>query len=58
MREFAMRNGFMWSDPSEDEAVAVMEDAAAGSLSEKAFAVWVRERLAYGPRVENSAHNG
>jgi death-on-curing protein len=46
MREFAMRNGFAWADPGEDEAVAVMEDAAAGSLSEEAFAVWVRRRLA------------
>ncbi len=42
MREMAARNWLSWTDPSEDEAVAVMEDAAAGTLSEDAFAVWVR----------------
>jgi death-on-curing protein len=48
MLDFIERNGAKWTAPSgeQDEMAAVIEDLAAGTLSEVDFTDWVRERIA------------
>ncbi len=48
--EFVERNGFEWTppagdDPDGDETVHVMEDVAAGNLTEEELAAWIRDRI-------------
>jgi death-on-curing protein len=42
MVEFLARNGVEWTPPSVDETVATIERVAAGSLSERELADWLR----------------
>ena len=42
MLEFLARNRVDWQPPSVDETVAMMEGAASGRISERAFADWLR----------------
>lgn len=42
MLEFLTRNGVEWTPPSVDETVAAIERVAAGSLSERELADWLR----------------
>lgn len=53
LREFVARNGYGWSpppgdDPEGDETVAVMLQVAAGEISEKKLALWIRDRIETG----------
>ena len=45
--EFVERNGHRWdaSEGDPDESVAMIEGAAAGSLSEAQLAAWIRSRV-------------
>ena len=48
--EFAERNGFDWGppqgdDPGGDETVRMIEEVAAGTMTERQLAAWVRQRL-------------
>jgi death-on-curing protein len=42
MVEFLARNGVEWMPPSVDETVATMEGVAAGNISERELADWLR----------------
>ena len=42
MVEFLARNGIDWLPPSTEETVATIEGVAAGSISERALADWLR----------------
>ena len=54
MVEFAERNGRVWSPPAADsesdgdETVRVIEEVAAGAISEEALAEWVQLRIGSG----------
>jgi death on curing protein len=41
--EFLARNGIDWSPPSLDETVTMIEDVAAGKISEGELADWLRK---------------
>lgn len=40
--EFLARNGVEWAPPSVDETVATIEDVAAGRVTERELADWIR----------------
>jgi prophage maintenance system killer protein len=42
MLEFLARNRVEWTPPSVDETVATIEDVAAGKISERELADWLR----------------
>ena len=42
MLEFLARNGVEWTPPSVDETVVTIEDVAAGNISERELADWLR----------------
>jgi prophage maintenance system killer protein len=42
MVEFLTRNGVAWTPPSVDETVVTMEAVAAGNISERELADWLR----------------
>jgi death on curing protein len=42
MVEFLTRNGVAWTPPSVDETVVTMETVAAGKISERELADWLR----------------
>jgi prophage maintenance system killer protein len=42
MLEFLARNQVEWTPPSVDETVAAMEGVAAGDVSERELADWLR----------------
>ncbi len=42
MLEFLARNGVEWTPPSVDETVAMIEGVAAGNISERELADWLR----------------
>lgn len=44
--EFLARNGIEWAPPSVDETVATIERVAAGTLSERELADWLRSTRA------------
>ncbi len=44
--EFLARNNFEWVPPSVDETVATIERVAAGTISERELAHWLRATLA------------
>lgn len=44
--EFLARNGIEWSPPSVEETVATIEDVAAGQISERELANWLRRTRA------------
>jgi len=46
MLEFLARNGVEWTPPSVDETVVTIEDVAAGNISERELADWLRTALA------------
>lgn len=50
MREFLERNGATWhqppNDPGGDQTVAIIEQVAAGEISEDELAAWIAERIA------------
>jgi death-on-curing protein len=43
--EFLARNGVEWAPPSVDETVATVEGVAAGSITERQLADWLRGSL-------------
>jgi death-on-curing protein len=45
MIEFLARNDIDWSPPTVDETVATIEGVAAGDVSERDLANWLRQRL-------------
>ena len=42
MLEFLARNRVEWTPPSVDETVVTIEDVAAGNISERELADWLR----------------
>lgn len=51
LREFVARNGYEWHRPvaAVDETVRVVENVAAGRLSEVELQAWIEERLGHVP---------
>jgi death-on-curing protein len=45
MLEFLARNGVEWSPPSVEETASTIERVAAGEVSERELAAWLRQQL-------------